>query len=371
MAEQVTRFEEDESVIKARVVASIPDEWRAEPGDFTHDTVIPIVPEVKQLEINQDFILNSAFAGTAEGTYLDQKVAEQGLTRNVATPASGSLTINAAAGVVIPAGQILTTVILDNDQEPIEITADAEITFAVPGDLELAVTTTKTGAIMNVPAGSEWVMYPSIAGVNSITQSAALQFGQDVESDESLFSRWQTKIAEPILGGNKAAYKAWAIERPGVGDAKVQAIWAGAGTVKVILVDTAKRPVSGGVVTDVQNYIDQYQDAKGESQAPIGAIATIESAVSLDIDIDGTVTLAGGSVIGDVIADVEARGQVYLDSIPYDDMTRDVLYTQITTIIGTSIHVIDYTGVTVNGGTANISLDFNQIALIGAVTLHV
>lgn len=367
----IVKFVEDEATIKARAIGNIPDGWRVEEGDFTRDMVIPIVPEVLQLQINQDVILNNAFASTAAGPYLEEKVAEVGLTRNVATVASGTLTITGSIGVVIPAGHVINTIVLDNEGEPISVTTDLETTFAVDGDLIVAVTTTKTGAIMNVPAGAQWVMYPSIAGISQLTQVDPLQFGQDEESDESLFSRYQIKSTQPVLSGNKAAYISWATERPGVGAAKVLGIWSGPGTVKVLLVDTVGRPVSSAVVTDVQTYIDPNQDAKGDGKAPMGAIATIESAVDLDINIDGTVTLAGGSTIEQVKTDVNTRTQIYLDSIPFDGVGREVLYTQIATVLGTSPYILDYTLLTVNGGTVNVPLAYEEVAIVGTNDLSV
>lgn len=63
-------FEEDEAVIKARLLAN-PNltEWRKEPGDFVFDTVVPAAPEVQLLQIGQDTILKCLPAIRGRGVY--------------------------------------------------------------------------------------------------------------------------------------------------------------------------------------------------------------------------------------------------------------------------------------------------------------
>src|SRR3990172_3482288 len=120
-------FEESEAVIRERMLARVSDEWRKEPGDFIHDAVAASPLEVKQLQINQDQILKNAFAQYAEGEYMDLALADAGLTRDQATKNQRTLTVVGEAGVRIPNGYTITTVVLDTGGNPLEYTTDVEV----------------------------------------------------------------------------------------------------------------------------------------------------------------------------------------------------------------------------------------------------
>ena len=55
-----------------------------------------------------------------------------------------------------------------------------------------------------------------------------------------LRKRFTEYVSHPITSGNKWQYISWAKSVDGVGDAKCLPLWNGAGTVKVIIVDSGK-----------------------------------------------------------------------------------------------------------------------------------
>jgi uncharacterized phage protein gp47/JayE len=361
-------FEETETAIRDRMLDRIPADWRKEPGDFIYDAVAPAPPEVKNLQINLDFILKNAYTIFAAGQYLDYKVEEANLGRAPAEKAKGKLQIKAAAGVVIPAGHTAYTVVLDSSQNPISITVDAEVKFTVAGTLEAGVTTEGTGLLMNVPAGSSWIFQPSIPGVETISQAAAFTGGRDLEDDESLRNRWKEKKQKPVRSGNKQNYVSWALEVTGVGAAKVLPLWSGDGTAKVIIIDTNKQPASAALVTEVQNYIDPNKDGQGAGVAPIGAIVTVESAAQKLIDVAADVTLKAGSTLTDAQTEFNTALDGYLSSLTFVE-GASVVYTKIGALMSENSHVTDYISLTVNLGTVNIALAANEIPVRGTTGL--
>lgn len=368
MAEFKPIFEEEEGTIKERVVDSIPNDWRKEPGDFMHDAVAAAPLEIKQLQISQDFTLQNAFTLFASGQYLDYKVEEANLYRTPAAGAVGTLQVKAAAGVVIPAGLTASTVILDDDGNPITAKVDEEVTFSEAGTLDVAITTEGEGVDKNVPAGSSWVFQPAIAGVETISQDNALTGGRDLEDDETLRDRWKEKKQKPVRSGNKQNYASWALEVTGVGAAKVIPLWNGRGTVKVIIIDTEKKPATSTLVTDVQTYIDPNQDGQGDGQAPIGAIVTVESAAQLLIDVAATLTLTAGSTLTEATDAFNKDLDDYLSSLTFVD-GAEVTYTKVGALLSTNDHVADYSELTINNGTTNVALAQNEIPVRGTTSL--
>ncbi len=65
--------------------------------------------------------------------------------------------------------------------------------------------------------------------------------GAEAESDEALRARYLARVQTPSSGGNVSDYKNWALEVSGVGAVKVNPLWNGPGTVKVVLVDAEKK----------------------------------------------------------------------------------------------------------------------------------
>lgn len=361
-------FEESLTDIKADIVENIPEKWRKNPGDFIHDAAIPAAPEVQQLKINQDIILKNSFALFADKPYLDYRVAEAEIYRNAATEAQGILKITAAQGVVLPKDYTLSTVILDEDNNPITATIDAVTSYSTAGTLDVAVTTTGVGSIMNVPAGSEWILSPPIPGVQTITQEADFQYGTDEESNDSVRSRWKAKKQQTRRSGNKQDYVAWALDVDGCGMARCVPLWHGKGTVKVIITNTEKQPASPTLVQEVQTYIDPDQTGEGNGKAPVGAVVTVESAVALDINTTATITLATGATIEQATAKYKDQLADYLATLAFVD-NAVVIYKKVEGLLSNSPYVADLSDFTINGGVVNITIQNNELPTVGTVTL--
>src|SRR3990172_4038870 len=203
-------FEETETAIRERMLARISDEWRKEPGDFIHDAVAPSPLEIKQLQINQDYILKNAFSQYAEDEYMDLALADAGLTRELATANQRSLTVVGEPGVRIPKDYTLTTVVLDTDGNPLEYKTDVEVIFGVDTTtLDLPLTCQTLGTIGNVAAGSQFILRPPIPGIKSITDTGTTIAARDQETDLEAWERLDFRRQNPDTGGNKNDYVRW------------------------------------------------------------------------------------------------------------------------------------------------------------------
>jgi uncharacterized phage protein gp47/JayE len=368
-----TFFEEDENTIRDRMLANPSLEaWRKEPGDFIYDAVAATPLEVKQLQVNQDTILKNAFPQYAEGEFMDAHLDEIGLTREQATPNKRTLTISADAGVVIPAGHTASVVILDAGGNPLEFAVDAAVPFDVAGIKTVAITCKTAGLASNIPNGSQFILLPPIPGVRSIADGGTTIAGGERETDAAAWQRYLFKVSNEDTGGNKNDYVRWATEFEGVGKAKCLPRWAGNGTVKLVILGDDFTPATPTVVTNLQVYMDPGAQGLGEGRAPCGAAVTVEAAGTLTINVAADVVLDVGAILVDVQAAFTASLEAYLRALAFVESSGTplpVAYNQIGAKLITTPGVLNYSGLTVNGGTADIPVGSTQAPVAGTVTI--
>lgn len=360
-------YEEQEAGIRERMLDRISNDWRKNPGDFVFDTVAPAPLEIKQLQISQDHILKNAFAQYAEGQYLDNLLNDIGLTRKKATPNQRTLNITADAGVVIPAGQVLNTVILDDEGDPLEYTVDEMVEFAEKETKAVKVTCNTAGTIGNIAAGSEFIFQPSIGGVKSIVDQGIDILGTDRETDQQAWDRYYFKVSNPDTGGNKNDYKRWTDEVTGVGKIKVIPRWNGNGTVKVVVTDTEGQPATSILVEEVQEYLDPGSQGLGEGKAPCGAKVTAISAIELSINITATVVYESGADQAEVKENFKERVEEYLFEIIFTDQT--VSYNKIGAYLVITEGIANYSDLKLNGGITDIDVGSEEVAVLGTVNI--
>ena len=80
-----------------------------------------------------------------------------------------------------------------------------------------------------------------------------------------------------------------------------------------------------------------------------------------------TVTLASGYDAAAVLANVTAGIKAYLGSIAFS--ATYVSYAKIANAINDAEGVLDYSGLTINGGTVNITVPDKSVAIVGTVSI--
>lgn len=339
--------------IMARLLSKVPDTLDKREGSFIWDALSPVALELAQAYMQLDLVLQWGFAQTTYGQYLDMRAAEHGLTRKAATKATGQVTITGTAGTTVPAGSLFAT------GAGVQFKTIADVTIGETGTVTAAIEAVEAGAGGNVPAGAITQIPVSIAGVTAVINLAATSGGTDEESDADLLARLLERVRNPATSGNAAHYKRWALEVSGVGDAKVLPLWNGPGTVKVVVIDSNKQPASAEIVQNVANYI--------ETVRPIGATVTVESATGVAINVAATVILAENAVLANVQAAFEASLTAYLQQIAFKQ--NYVSYAQVGSLLLDTPGVLDYSNLTLNSGTGNVSIGDIEVAVLGTVTL--
>jgi len=336
--------------ILGRMLDRIPDDIDKREGSVIYDALAPAAMELAQMYAELDVVLRLAFGETSTGEYLDRRAADFGVYRKQATPAvrKGVFTDGNGAPFNIPIGSRFRL----NDMVYVAIEK------IVDGQFRMRAET--SGSAGNQEFGNMLPIEP-IEGLGTAILSDVLVPGEDEESDDSLRKRFLQKVREPGTSGNASDYKQWATEVAGVGSAKVTPLWNGPGTVKVTIVNTDMQPATTELVEKVQEYIEQVR--------PIGAFVTVASATGKPIDVSANVVLASGYTLQNVQDAFAASLDKYLKEIAFS-MTY-VSYAKIGTLLLSTPGVIDYSELTVNGGTANVALQDDEVPVLGSVVLGV
>jgi uncharacterized phage protein gp47/JayE len=110
-----------------------------------------------------------------------------------------------------------------------------------------------------------------------------------------------------------------------------------------------------------------FSQDTGEGKAPVGALVTVEPAGVVTVNVSAQLVVMPGYDQASVWAAATQSVDAYLKSLAFAD-NNDVQYTRIGDAIINTLGVQDYRTLLVNGGTDNIPVDVQQVAVLGQVT---
>lgn len=336
-------------------------------GSFVYDVCAPLVWELYRVYLSLNALLPVFYIDETSGPYIDKMAGVFGMERKAGAKAACSVTFEGADGAAIPAGAAFLTA------DGLAFTLDTPVTI-VGGMAEGTLTAAEAGAKYNIPALALVRPQTSHYGITGFANGGAAG-GADEESDAALVYRFYQRLRRPPTSGNAYHYQAWALETDGVGAARVIGLWDGPGTVKVILAGADLRPVDEAVVSAAAAHI--------ETERPVGVTVTCVSAegvaigVAAHVSVSGTTTVAAVAeqfteAIADYLlarssADFPAALNADLDELSARCIT--VNYNKIAALLIDCDGVLDFDGLTVNGGTGNLTLEPDQIPVPGEVAL--
>ena len=357
-----------EEAIRDRLLSNVTDGVDKSQGSYVWDAHAPVAIELVFVAMALQKALKLGFAETTDIDHLVMRASEHGVQRKEATYATGTIHIVGTPGTIIPLGfRLATEADADIGVESVFFETTAEVTLPAEGAADIPIKATEAGKAGNVAAGSIVVLAQSRDGVTSVTNPTATTGGTEEEDYESLLSRYLTKVRNPGTSGNADDYQQWALSVPGVGGAHVKPLWAGEGTVKVIIIDENKEPANADLVAAVQNYL-MVDAGSGDRKAPIGATVTVAPATIVTIDVEATVILGKGEALATVQEAFEAALETYLRRIAFQVGT--IRYARIGATLLDIDGVVDYSSLKVNGEEDNISVGNEDVAILGTVTLH-
>ncbi|TGE37635.1 baseplate J/gp47 family protein [Desulfosporosinus fructosivorans] len=337
-------------LILTRMLNRIPADLDKREGSIIFDALSPAAAELAQAYAGLEINLRLFSAQTSSGEYLELRTADYGVTRKAATKAQRK------------------ALFFGQNDTPLDVAVGSR--FSIERVNYQTTERISTGQYIlecevagNIGNQNFGAMLPIdyISGLARAELSDILIPGVDTETDDDLRQRYMLRVRQPATSGNAAQYRQWAVEVPGVGDAKVFPLWAGPGTVKVAIVDAEKQPATSTLVETVADYL--------ETVRPIGAAVTVVSAVAKSISVSAMVALASGYAIQGVTDAFSAALNVYLQEMAFTGTY--VSYAKVGTLLLSTPGVIDYINLIVNDGSANVALADEEIPVLGTVGLGV
>lgn len=320
-------------------------------GSYTNDMVSPVSFELWRFLMTLEELICAFYVDEDSGPYLDAHGALLGLTRRAGTRAEAAIQFSGRNGITIPEGTAFFTA------EGLEFDLTAAVTLengTGSGVLRAAL----VGDQYNVAAEEISQILRSISGLEGFEAGQALG-GTGPESDTDLFERIDFRRKHPSTSGNENHYREWALSCDGVGAAKVTRLWDGPGTVRVLVAGYDRRPVDEAVAAACAAYI--------ESQRPVGAEVTVASVTGTAIQVAAAVVLDETVELGAVQAAFASELDNYLQELAFEQYT--VYVNRIAALLMSIDGVKDYSNLTVNGGTENISIAETAVPVPGEVVL--
>lgn len=349
--------------ILARMLARVSADVDKRPGSIIYDACAPAAAELAQMYVELDLNYGLSFADTAAGEYLTRRTAEFGVNRFPATKAQRK-------GLFYNASNVLFDVPIGSRY------SIGNINYVVIARISSGTFTLETeraGTIGNQQFGT-LLPIDYVTGLARAELADVLVPGEDEETDEALRSRYYAIVNEPAFGGNIADYRQKIGAIPGIGAVKIFPAWDGGGTVKATIIASDWSEPTPTLIDEVQTIVDpQVNGGLGYGTAPIGHEVTIAGVTDVAINVETTVTLASGVIVGQVQDDIETAIAAYLLELRKDWSNQSQLTVRVAQIdarILTVSGVDDVTDTELNGAPANITLDPEEIPRLGTVMVH-
>jgi uncharacterized phage protein gp47/JayE len=314
-------------------------------------------------------------AATCSGADLDGWMADWFFTRLPAVAAAGAAAftrLQNTAQVVIAAGSLISTgpggqqfAITTNPANPAWSAALNGYVLAAGGatSILLPIAAVTAGSAGNVLANTITSFVGAIVGIDSVTNAAALTSGLDAESDAAFRARFPLYLAS-LRQGTAAAiqYAVESIQQGVICGVLANQTYAGTtqyGFVTVVVDDGTGSPPSSLLAAANAQVLTVLAEGMAYGVfAPTVVTANIGCTVA---SIDATkhaVDIAAATNAIDLYVNTLPRGTV----LPYARLYQ--------VIFDSSANISAVTGLTLNGGTADLLASAVQVIKAGAVTVH-
>ena len=257
---------------------NVPNDIDKREGSIIYDAVAPAAMVSAQQSLSLANILRETYVKTAQGEFLDYRAVEHGTSRYEATNAEVKAKFN------------------DDDGKPINVEVGdrfASITESPIFYTVIKANNDGTAEMQAEEAGTSANSY--IGQVLPVTPNDNLAWAEiteiiaparDAETDDHLRERILKNDAWLAYGGNIADYLDMIHKISEVGAAQIYPVWAGSGTVKLVIINNDLMPASPDLVKKVKNIIDpEDNEAQGVGLAPIDHRVTVVAPEVLKVDV--------------------------------------------------------------------------------------
>lgn len=332
-----------------RMLNKVPDNLDKREGSIIYNAIAPVAAEFANMYIKLDFTRSMTSVLTSTGTYLDEKVRENGLERIPATKAivKGEFNVNVSIGDRFN-GNSLNYAVTEKVSDKVFL-------------LECETAGTVGNASNGTLSPINYVQGFESAEIVSIEIPAI-----DTETDEELRARYFDSITGSAEDGNVAQYKKWILEYADVGRGRVFPLWNGKNTVKVSILNAENKVASETLVKEFQKYMDPNSEGLGNGVAPIGSIVTVSTATERVINISVDIYLKDGYTTADGVE--QAVRDLFTD-LAYTSSA--VNFYAVAFAISSCESVAKIANLKVNSAMEDILLGSEEIPVVGTFSVQV
>jgi uncharacterized phage protein gp47/JayE len=372
--------------ILAQALSQVPNTLDKREGSIIYDAIAPACYALAGIYMELRQMAQQTYIISANGSYLDLRVQEQGITRYAATYAIKKATFknSNSEAISVPIGSRFSTIV-DSNTVNYAVTDMYKDEFGdtVPGTYQLTCET--LGTIGNSYTGN-LLPISYISGLASAVMSDIIVPARDLEADEDLRQRYIDKVNSRPFGGNIAQYREMFLGIDGIGDCQIYPVWNGGGTVKVSIIDSNYQPATTEFISIVQDLVDPDSTPElqgtGIGMAPIDHKVTITTPNVVTCDIESTVTLLQGYTLPQVEPLIRSALGNYLNILrgtwgnatQLNEYSLAVYVSQVVAAIIGASGVANATNTTVNGSSSDLILNENsttqEIPILGEVVIH-
>lgn len=355
------------------MLARVPNSLDKREGSMIQTALGAGAYSLEEFYLDLDKVQRGGAIQTAVGEDLDNLAVLANVERYPASPAVRLGEFNLAD---IPIGARFSTI---DGGDSVNFTVTSKVG---PGQYQLTCET--PGVIGNSYTGPI-LPITVIPGLTSAQITGILVPGDDREGEEALRERVISALRERPFGGNVADYKRVVLAIDGVGAVQVYPTWDGGGTVKLSVMGADWMPASEQLVETVQNAVDPPPNqGLGYGTAPIGAAVTVTAPETVAVDVSAILTLRAGYTVEQMQPLVESAVEEYLLGVrrewaqpDADRLTSYSCWVYLARVVSAILQVpgvVNATGVTLNGGTADLQLvetgQTQQVPILGEVALR-
>lgn len=361
------------------MLSYVPENIDKREGSIIYDAVAPAAMTLAEQSLQLANIVKQTYVKTAQDEFLDYRATEYGTARY---PATYTKVLARAVGDTedgtvdnIRVGDRFASV----QDEPVfyKVTyVNENKTFVLTAETAGTGPNSYIGQVLPVTPNDEIVF----AEIVEVTTPA-----RDAETDDHLRARLLAENRWLAYGGNVADYLDMLQNIEEVGAGQVYPVWAGAGTVKLVILNNDLMPASSTLVKKVKEEIDPEESTtQGYGLAPIDHRVTVTAPETFTVDVTMNVTIADSANVDTIKANIKTSLEEFFKSLRKDwntvnptvgrgySMTiyRSKILSRVMMLEG----IANATMPRLNGRDEDLQLVFNnttsQLPVLGEVTVN-
>lgn len=327
-------------------------------GYLVYNAISALAYELEKIYIQLDYIMDQSHADTADLEELIEIAKDRGIYQKKATNAY----VEIKGNTVIPIGTRFS--LKSFNYRVMEAISDVTYTYKAMCE--------ETGAGPNGLTG-ELIAIDFVDGLEKAEITEVLINGEEDESRDALYARYLASFTSESFGGNIAQYKQYVNAIAGVGGCKVEPVWKGASTVKVVVISSEYGACSDYLIQQIQDAACPSQGS-GYGFAPIDHDVTVVSAEAVKVTVTAKFAYMSGhswNSLKDAVTEKIAEYLKSLSSVWADgdtDTKTTVYIAKLQAAVLDVPGVVDITETTLNGEASNLVLNWDQIPVVGEVS---